>query len=79
MLTYTSLATEESLTPYGSDHIPFITAQIPAALTIEGADRSNTNVHTSNDIMEHINFDLALEILKMNIATTASFLGRFET
>ena len=34
--TYTDLAVQTSLDPFGSDHVPFIDAGIPAVLTIEG-------------------------------------------
>ena len=47
--TYTSLKVESSLYPFASDHVSFIDMRIPAVLTIEGADRSNTNVHTAKD------------------------------
>jgi hypothetical protein len=74
--TYTSLTVETSLDPFASDHVPFINAAIPAVLTIEGADRANGNIHTANDTLDHIDFPLALEILRMNLATAATQLGR---
>ena len=70
--TYTSLKVESSLNPFASDHVSFIDMHIPAVLTIEGADRSNTNVHTAKDKIDQVNYDLALEILRMNL-TTADF------
>jgi Zn-dependent M28 family amino/carboxypeptidase len=70
--TYTSLAVQTSLHPFASDHVPFIDASIPAVLTIEGADRGNGNVHTANDTLAHIDFGLALEIVRMNVAATAA-------
>jgi Peptidase family M28 len=73
--TYTSLKVERSLNPFNSDHVPFIDVHIPAVLTIEGADRSNTNVHTANDTLDHINYDQALEIIRMNLAAAALLLG----
>jgi Zn-dependent M28 family amino/carboxypeptidase len=76
--TYTSLKVEQSLNPFASDHVPFIDVHIPAVLTIEGADRSNTNVHTANDTIDYINYDLALEIIRMNLATAALLLGNEE-
>ena len=36
--SYTSLTVESSLHPFDSDHVPFIQANIPAVLTIEGKD-----------------------------------------
>jgi len=69
--TYTTLAVQTSLDPFNSDHVPFITAGIPAVLTIEGTDSANHNVHTINDTLNHIDFSLMLEILRMNVAFTA--------
>jgi hypothetical protein len=73
--TYTSLVVQTSLHPFASDHIPFINASLPAVLTIEGADSANANIHTASDTLEHVNFDLALEIVRMNLAATAAALG----
>lgn len=73
--TYTNLTVQTSLSPFGSDHIPFIDAGIPAVLTIEGADSANNNDHTENDTIDHINLDLAYQILQMNVAFIAQELG----
>lgn len=75
-MTYTQLAVEASLHPFASDHIPFINAGIPAVLTIEGADSTNGNVHSGADTIDHINYDFALEILRMNVAFVADMVGR---
>ena len=74
--TYTSLVVQTSLHPFNSDHVPFIDAAIPAVLTIEGADSANDSIHTGNDTMDGVEIDLALEIVRMNVATAASALGR---
>jgi len=47
-----------------------------AARVIEGTDDANHNIHSANDTMAHINFDLALEILRMNTAFVAQTAGR---
>ena len=73
--TYTQLRIETSLQPFASDHVPFIQAGIPAVLTIEGADNTNDNVHSSKDTIDRINYDLALEILRMNVALVANAVG----
>jgi hypothetical protein len=73
--TYTSLTIQRSLNPFASDHVPFINALIPAVLTIEGSDSANANIHTANDTLAHINYGLALDIVRMNLATTATLLG----
>ena len=70
--TYTSLNVKYSLKYYDSDHVPFIRARIPAVLTIEGADSSNNFIHTKDDTIDKIDYDLASEILKMNICFVAN-------
>jgi hypothetical protein len=74
--TYTNLTVETSLHPFASDHVPFINAGVPAVLTIEGADSANGNVHSVNDTIEHLNYDLALEVLRMNVAFLAGEVGQ---
>jgi Zn-dependent M28 family amino/carboxypeptidase len=72
--TYTALAVQTSLNPADSDHVPFIRKNMPAVLTIEGADRTNDAIHSARDTLHRINFDLALEILRMNTAFVAEAL-----
>lgn len=74
--TYTQLRVETSLNAANSDHVPFINAGLPAVLTIEGADHTNNNVHSANDSLNRINFDLAVEILRMNTGYIASEIGQ---
>ena len=57
-----------SLNPFASDHVPFIEVGIPAALTIEAADQANDRIHTAADTVDHIDVDLAYQILRMNTA-----------
>jgi Zn-dependent M28 family amino/carboxypeptidase len=66
--TYTGLAVSTSLRPFNSDHVPFIDAGIPAVLTIEADDSANTRPHTANDTVDMVDPDLAVEILRMNLA-----------
>ncbi|MBK3798122.1 M20/M25/M40 family metallo-hydrolase [Azospirillum brasilense] len=74
--TYTGLTVQTSLHPANSDHVSFIEKGMPAVLTIEGADSVNDEIHTARDILDHINFDFALEILRMNTAFIAESIGR---
>jgi Zn-dependent M28 family amino/carboxypeptidase len=74
-MTYTQLAVETSLHPFASDHVPFIAAEVPAVLTIEGADSTNGNVHSIADTIDHVDYDFALEILRMNAAFVANEVG----
>ena len=69
--TYTGLQVETSLSPFASDHVPFIDAGMPAVLTIEGADSANSNIHSARDILAHVDLDLLREILRMNLAALA--------
>jgi Zn-dependent M28 family amino/carboxypeptidase len=74
--TYTSLEVQTSLNAANSDHVPFIKKGLPAVLTIEGTDSANANIHSANDTLSFINYDLALGILRMNVAYVAELLGR---
>jgi Zn-dependent M28 family amino/carboxypeptidase len=65
---------ETSLNPFASDHVPFINAGMPAVLTIEGADSANGHIHSANDTLNFIDWSLAAEILRMNIAALAAWL-----
>lgn len=73
--TYTKLSVEISLNPFASDHVPFINAKIPAVLTIEGADNTNENIHSAKDTIDRIDYETALEILRMNVAFVATEIG----
>ncbi|WP_458778701.1 M20/M25/M40 family metallo-hydrolase [Arthrobacter sp. D3-16] len=73
---HTSLAVQTSLTPFNSDHVPFIDLGIPAVLTIEGTDSANDRVHTDRDTLDTLDLDLAMEILRMNVVFVAQSLGR---
>jgi hypothetical protein len=73
--TYTNLQIETSLHAANSDHVPFLDRGLPAVLTIEGADATNETVHSDDDILDRINLDLALEVLRMNTAAVAEILA----
>jgi Zn-dependent M28 family amino/carboxypeptidase len=75
---HTSLTIQTSLKAFASDHVPFLEEKLPAVLTIEGADGANEQIHTANDTLTHISYELAVEILRMNVAYIASLLGRAE-
>jgi Zn-dependent M28 family amino/carboxypeptidase len=73
---YTELTVEISLRPFASDHVSFIDRGIPSVLTIEGSDSANSNIHSANDTLDRINYDLMLEILRMNVAFIANAVGQ---
>lgn len=71
-----SLTVTTSTCHYGSDHMPFIWASRPAVLTIEGnGAEPNQNIHTANDNLSYINYELMLAILRMNTAFLAECVG----
>lgn len=74
-MTYTQLGVETSWHPFASDHVSFIEAKVPAVLTIEGADSTNGNVHSAADTIDHVDYDFAREILRMNVAFVADEVG----
>jgi Zn-dependent M28 family amino/carboxypeptidase len=74
--TYTGLAVQTSLNYANSDHVSFICNGVPAVLTIEGTDAANDTIHSPRDTLDRINFDLALEILRMITAFLATELLR---
>ncbi|MEU8821410.1 M28 family metallopeptidase [Actinoplanes sp. NPDC048796] len=74
----TGLRVETSLSPFASDHVPFIVAGVPAVLTIEGNDSANGTIHSENDLLTHIDYGLAVEILRMNAAALAGWLRPVE-
>lgn len=76
--TYTSLKVYKSFHPANSDHVSFIDAGLPAVLTIEAADTGNLNVHSARDTLDRIDFELALDILRMNVAFVVEEVGTFE-
>ncbi len=72
---YTELTVQTSLNPFASDHVPFIEMGIPAVLTIEGADSANSNIHTANDTIDKIDYELMVEVLRMNVAVIANLIS----
>lgn len=66
---------QTSLHPFNSDHVPFIELGVPAVLTIEGADGANGNIHGPGDTLDHLQPELALEILRMHLAYVVETLG----
>jgi Peptidase family M28 len=66
--TYTGLTVHTSYQYDGSDHVPFIEADMPAVLTVEGSDTATEDAPKICDTVNHINYDYALDILRMNTA-----------
>ncbi|MFC7446638.1 M28 family metallopeptidase [Rhodococcus daqingensis] len=72
--TWTGLAVSTSMSPFASDHVPFINAGVPAVLTIEDNDTANRDVHSARDVLSTLDPALAMEILRMNLAVLAGCL-----
>ncbi len=72
---FTGLTVQTSLNPFASDHVPFIDADLPAVLTIEGADGANDAIHTGSDTLDRVDPAYALDILRMNVAFMAQQAG----
>lgn len=72
---HTRLSVARSFVAANSDHVPFVRAGIPAVLTIEAADGRNIHIHSGRDTADRLDFDLGLEILRMNTGFVAAELG----
>ncbi|MBF0501226.1 MAG: M28 family peptidase [Candidatus Riflebacteria bacterium] len=66
---YTSLTTQISYNWWGSDHVSFLKKNIPSVLTIESEYSDNANYHQVTDTPDHMNNDLALQMLRLNAAS----------
>jgi Zn-dependent M28 family amino/carboxypeptidase len=66
--TYTPLETQVSLQPFGSDHLPFLQAGLPAVLTIEGTDSAYEHEHTARDTPDRLDYVLHRAITRMDLA-----------
>ena len=72
--TVTGLTVGTSLDPFAGDHVPFLDAGIPAVLTIEGADSADTAIHGERDVLGTVTPQLALEVLRMDLAALVGWL-----
>ncbi|HOY66308.1 MAG TPA: M28 family peptidase [Candidatus Ozemobacteraceae bacterium] len=68
---HTTLSTQISTNPWGSDHVPFLKKQVPTVLTIESEYDDNPTYHQVTDTFEKVNLDLAWQILRLNAAMLA--------
>ena len=66
--TYTELKPNLVLNPWGSDHMPFLNNNVSAILTIESWQDHTPCWHKSCDTLETLNFEYALEVLKINLS-----------
>lgn len=71
-LQYTKLTPKVTLGAWGSDHVPFLDAGVPAILTIEDWDTKTPCYHRACDTPETLNYGYAAEIAKLNLAAVMS-------
>ncbi len=67
----TKLKVSTSYNPFGSDHVSFLDAGLPAILAIDADWNSYGNYHRSTDTPDKLTPELAHEILKMNAGALA--------
>lgn len=72
---YTDLGVARSLYPFGSDHVPFLNAGIPAVLVIENEWASNPNYHSVTDLPGYLNPEFITDVVRMNLAGIAELAG----
>jgi len=72
---YTQLRIVTSLFAWGSDHVPYLDAGIPALLTIENDWSQYPDYHRTTDLPANLTIAMAEEILKMNVGALAALTG----
>lgn len=65
-----------NLSPWGSDHMPFLRANIPCFLFIEDEFETNLNYHKTTDLSKDVNFDLTAEMVRVTAAGLEALLSR---
>ena len=76
---YTPLSTYTSFFAFGSDHVPFLDAGVPAVLSIEYGYENNPYYHQPNDTVDHLSSAFLAEIVKMNLASLLQRMNYGET
>lgn len=74
----TDLRVVTSYFPFGSDHVPFLSANIPTVLTIENDWDAYRDYHTSGDSIANVRIDMGGQILRMNAAALGHLAGESE-
>lgn len=72
---YTTLRIVTSLSPCCSDHAPYLDRSMPAILAIENDYGTYPGYHHSSDLSINLTIDMAVQILKMYVATIAQMVG----
>ena len=74
-LTYTCLKPNITMPAWGSDHVPFLKAGVPALLTIEHWDTRTPHYHRRSDKPATLNYDYAVQVVRMNVAALIQKAG----
>lgn len=72
---YTTLRIVTSLNPCCSDHQPYLDRSMPAILAIENDYGTYPGYHQSSDLSNNLTIEMAVQILKMYVATIAQMVG----
>lgn len=70
------LKTTVSYNPWGSDHVPFLRANVPTFLFIEDEFETNTNYHQVSDLPKDCNFALATDMVRVVTAVLTALIER---
>jgi hypothetical protein len=73
--SYTTLGYRKDYFSFGSDHVPFQQAGIPAFLAIDWDYGSYPHYHRNTDTSEYIDPSLGVQIMKAMVATLADLAG----
>lgn len=68
---YTRMTPHIAMPAWGSDHVPFLKAGIPAYLSIEHWENHNPCYHRPCDTMQGLDWDFAADIARLNLAVIA--------
>lgn len=72
---YTQLRIVTTLSAWGSDHVPYLDAGVPALLTIENDWSQYPDYHLTTDLPANLTIAMAEEVLKMNVGALAVLAG----
>jgi len=69
------LQTVYSTNPFGSDHVPYLERGMPALLVIDNDWDIYPYYHRTTDTSNRLDLKIAMDILRMNVASLAMFVN----
>jgi hypothetical protein len=72
--THTQLRIVTTYSAWGSDHVPYLDAGVPALLTIENDWSQYPDYHSTSDVPANLTIAMAEEILRMNVGALANLI-----